>query len=226
MDFILFHQHGGVRAGRGCARGSGAHGRLLPHPCVRLVPGETQKLETVWLSGICQNEKNEVMSSKLDIDNMAGVFYMLLVAMGLSLLVFAWEHLVYWKLRHSVPKSHKFDFLLAISRVCAAPRGAGRGQPWAPVAAGFVWRGVAGGQELPHGGDGALWVQVELAIDRGQLLALPTPPAASAHGGAVCSSVYAVLLTARSPRCLRRAFTAASAGCRPWAAPGGRPRPT
>ncbi|XP_015735801.1 glutamate receptor ionotropic, NMDA 2C isoform X1 [Coturnix japonica] len=78
--------------------------------------GETQKLETVWLSGICQNEKNEVMSSKLDIDNMAGVFYMLLVAMGLSLLVFAWEHLVYWKLRHSVPKSHKFDFLLAISR--------------------------------------------------------------------------------------------------------------
>uniref|UniRef100_A0A8D2LC16 Glutamate receptor n=1 Tax=Varanus komodoensis TaxID=61221 RepID=A0A8D2LC16_VARKO len=61
--------------------------------------GETQKLETVWLSGICQNEKNEVMSSKLDIDNMAGVFYMLLVAMGLSLLVFAWEHLVYWKLR-------------------------------------------------------------------------------------------------------------------------------
>ncbi|XP_038021273.2 glutamate receptor ionotropic, NMDA 2C isoform X2 [Anas platyrhynchos] len=78
--------------------------------------GETQKLETVWLSGICQNEKNEVMSSKLDIDNMAGVFYMLLVAMGLSLLVFAWEHLVYWKLRHNVPKSHKLDFLLAISR--------------------------------------------------------------------------------------------------------------
>lgn len=83
------------------------------------LPGETQKLETVWLSGICQNEKNEVMSSKLDIDNMAGVFYMLLVAMGLSLLVFAWEHLVYWKLRHSVPKSHKLDFLLAISRVSA-----------------------------------------------------------------------------------------------------------
>lgn len=63
------------------------------------------------------------MSSKLDIDNMAGVFYMLLVAMGLSLLVFAWEHLVYWKLRHSVPKSHKLDFLLAISRVRDADRG-------------------------------------------------------------------------------------------------------
>ncbi|XP_029456457.1 glutamate receptor ionotropic, NMDA 2C [Rhinatrema bivittatum] len=78
--------------------------------------GDTQKLETVWLSGICQNEKNEVMSSKLDIDNMAGVFYMLLVAMGLSLLVFAWEHLVYWKLRHSVSKPHKLDFFLAISR--------------------------------------------------------------------------------------------------------------
>ncbi|XP_007958067.1 glutamate receptor ionotropic, NMDA 2C [Orycteropus afer afer] len=78
--------------------------------------GETQKLETVWLSGICQNEKNEVMSSKLDIDNMAGVFYMLLVAMGLALLVFAWEHLVYWKLRHSVPHTPRLDFLLAFSR--------------------------------------------------------------------------------------------------------------
>ncbi|XP_028332543.1 glutamate receptor ionotropic, NMDA 2C-like isoform X2 [Gouania willdenowi] len=78
--------------------------------------GDTQRLETVWLSGICQNEKNEVMSSKLDIDNMAGVFYMLLVAMGLSLLVFAWEHLLYWKMRHSLHKSQKVDFLLAISR--------------------------------------------------------------------------------------------------------------
>ncbi|XP_026869129.2 glutamate receptor ionotropic, NMDA 2C [Electrophorus electricus] len=78
--------------------------------------GDTQRLETVWLSGICQNEKNEVMSSKLDIDNMAGVFYMLLVAMGLSLLVFAWEHLLYWKLRHSMHKSEHLDFLLAISR--------------------------------------------------------------------------------------------------------------
>lgn len=83
--------------------------------------GETQKLETVWLSGICQNEKNEVMSSKLDIDNMAGVFYMLLVAMGLALLVFAWEHLVYWKLRHSVPNTSRLDFLLAFSRVGAHP---------------------------------------------------------------------------------------------------------
>ncbi|XP_072311888.1 glutamate receptor ionotropic, NMDA 2C-like isoform X1 [Eucyclogobius newberryi] len=78
--------------------------------------GDTERLETVWLSGICQNEKNEVMSSKLDIDNMAGVFYMLLVAMGLSLLVFSWEHLLYWKLRHSLRKNRKTDFLLAISR--------------------------------------------------------------------------------------------------------------
>uniref|UniRef100_A0A8C9XZB9 Glutamate receptor n=1 Tax=Sander lucioperca TaxID=283035 RepID=A0A8C9XZB9_SANLU len=81
-----------------------------------LADGDTQKLQTVWLTGICRNEKKEVMSSKLDIDNMAGVFYMLLVAMGLSLLVFAWEHLLYWKLRHSVRKSEHLDFLLAISR--------------------------------------------------------------------------------------------------------------
>lgn len=79
--------------------------------------GDTQKLQTVWLTGICRNEKKEVMSSKLDIDNMAGVFYMLLVAMGLSLLVFAWEHLVYWKLRHCVKRSGGMDFLLALSRV-------------------------------------------------------------------------------------------------------------
>lgn len=89
----------------------------FPPPLISNPSGDTERLETVWLSGICQNEKNEVMSSKLDIDNMAGVFYMLLVAMGLSLLVFAWEHLLYWKLRHSLHKSHKLDFLLAISRV-------------------------------------------------------------------------------------------------------------
>ncbi|KTG01857.1 hypothetical protein cypCar_00018872, partial [Cyprinus carpio] len=44
---------------------------------------EIDMLERLWLSGICHNDKIEVMSSKLDIDNMAGVFYMLLVAMGL-----------------------------------------------------------------------------------------------------------------------------------------------
>ncbi|XP_023685836.1 uncharacterized protein grin2db [Paramormyrops kingsleyae] len=77
---------------------------------------EIEMLERLWLSGICHNDKIEVMSSKLDIDNMAGVFYMLLVAMGLSLLVFAWEHLVYWRLRHCVGPSSKLDFLLAFSR--------------------------------------------------------------------------------------------------------------
>ncbi|XP_069493426.1 glutamate receptor ionotropic, NMDA 2D [Ambystoma mexicanum] len=77
---------------------------------------EIEMLERLWLSGICHNDKIEVMSSKLDIDNMAGVFYMLLVAMGLSLLVFAWEHLIYWKLRHCMRHSGKLDFLLAFSR--------------------------------------------------------------------------------------------------------------
>ncbi|XP_035278867.1 glutamate receptor ionotropic, NMDA 2D [Anguilla anguilla] len=77
---------------------------------------EIEMLERLWLSGICHNDKIEVMSSKLDIDNMAGVFYMLLVAMGLSLLVFAWEHLVYWRLRHCMGHSGRLDFLLAFSR--------------------------------------------------------------------------------------------------------------
>ena len=63
------------------------------------------------------------MSTKLDIDNMAGVFYMLLVAMGLSLLVFSWEHLLYWKLRHSVRDSDRLDFLLGISRVSVGLKG-------------------------------------------------------------------------------------------------------
>ncbi|XP_028914094.1 glutamate receptor ionotropic, NMDA 2A [Ornithorhynchus anatinus] len=61
--------------------------------------GEMEELETLWLTGICHSEKNEVMSSQLDIDNMAGVFYMLAAAMALSLITFVWEHLFYWKLR-------------------------------------------------------------------------------------------------------------------------------
>ncbi|XP_055750518.1 glutamate receptor ionotropic, NMDA 2D-like [Salvelinus fontinalis] len=77
---------------------------------------EIDMLERLWLSGICHNDKIEVMSSKLDIDNMAGVFYMLLVAMGLSLLVFSWEHLVYWKIRQCLGHSGGMDFLLALSR--------------------------------------------------------------------------------------------------------------
>uniref|UniRef100_A0A4W3HV96 Glutamate receptor n=1 Tax=Callorhinchus milii TaxID=7868 RepID=A0A4W3HV96_CALMI len=62
--------------------------------------GEMEELEALWLTGICHNEKNEVMSSQLDVDNMAGVFYMLAAAMALSLITFVWEHWFYWNLRH------------------------------------------------------------------------------------------------------------------------------
>ncbi|XP_071032050.1 glutamate receptor ionotropic, NMDA 2A-like [Oncorhynchus clarkii lewisi] len=62
--------------------------------------GEMEELEAIWLTGICHHEKNEVMSSQLDIDNMAGVFYMLATAMGLSLITFISEHLFYWRLRY------------------------------------------------------------------------------------------------------------------------------
>ncbi|KAK1341359.1 hypothetical protein QTO34_017765 [Cnephaeus nilssonii] len=62
--------------------------------------GEMEELEALWLTGICHNEKNEVMSSQLDIDNMAGVFYMLGAAMALSLITFICEHLFYWQFRH------------------------------------------------------------------------------------------------------------------------------
>lgn len=58
-----------------------------------------EELEALWLTGICHNEKNEVMSSQLDVDNMAGVFYMLGAAMVLSLITFICEHLFYWQLR-------------------------------------------------------------------------------------------------------------------------------
>ncbi|XP_054865841.1 glutamate receptor, ionotropic, N-methyl D-aspartate 2B, genome duplicate b isoform X2 [Amphiprion ocellaris] len=61
--------------------------------------GEMEELEALWLTGICHNEKNEVMSSQLDVDNMAGVFYMLGAAMVLSLITFICEHLFYWQLR-------------------------------------------------------------------------------------------------------------------------------
>ncbi|XP_072277038.1 glutamate receptor ionotropic, NMDA 2B [Pyxicephalus adspersus] len=62
--------------------------------------GEMEELEALWLTGICHNEKNEVMSSQLDIDNMAGVFYMLGAAMALSLITFIMEHLFFWQFRH------------------------------------------------------------------------------------------------------------------------------
>uniref|UniRef100_A0A8C6LZ01 Glutamate receptor n=1 Tax=Nothobranchius furzeri TaxID=105023 RepID=A0A8C6LZ01_NOTFU len=61
--------------------------------------GEMEELESLWLTGICHHEKNEVMSSQLDVDNMAGVFYMLGAAMALSLITFVCEHWFYWQLR-------------------------------------------------------------------------------------------------------------------------------
>lgn len=82
-----------------------------------------EELETLWLTGICHNEKNEVMSSQLDIDNMAGVFYMLAAAMALSLITFIWEHLFYWKLRFCFTGvcSDRPGLLFSISRV-STPR--------------------------------------------------------------------------------------------------------
>nr|XP_032822919.1 glutamate receptor ionotropic, NMDA 2C-like isoform X2 [Petromyzon marinus] len=79
---------------------------------------EIDELENIWLAGICKKEKNEVMSSKLDVDNMAGVFYMLVVAVGLSLLVFGAEHLFHRRFGRSKARA-SFEtprFLLAISR--------------------------------------------------------------------------------------------------------------
>lgn len=81
--------------------------------------GEMEELEAQWLTGICHNEKNEVMSSQLDIDNMAGVFYMLATAMGLSLITFVSEHLFYWRLRYCFTGvcTGKPGLLFSISRV-------------------------------------------------------------------------------------------------------------
>lgn len=98
-----------------------------------------EELETLWLTGICHNEKNEVMSSQLDIDNMAGVFYMLAAAMALSLITFIWEHLFYWKLRFCFTGvcSDRPGLLFSISRV--STRGGG-----------FLWqRQVQEGTGLP-----------------------------------------------------------------------------
>lgn len=81
--------------------------------------GEMEELEAQWLTGICHNEKNEVMSSQLDVDNMAGVFYMLAAAMALSLITFVWEHLFYWRLRYCFTGlcSGRPGMLFTISRV-------------------------------------------------------------------------------------------------------------
>jgi len=78
-----------------------------------------EELEAQWLLGICHSEKNEVMSSQLDVDNMAGVFYMLATAMGLSILTFISEHLFYWRLRYCFTGvcTGTPGLLFAISRV-------------------------------------------------------------------------------------------------------------
>lgn len=91
---------------------NGTHFYLTPS-------GEMEELEAQWLTGICHNEKNEVMSSQLDVDNMAGVFYMLATAMGLSLITFVSEHLFYWRLRYCFTGvcTGKPGLLFSISRV-------------------------------------------------------------------------------------------------------------
>uniref|UniRef100_A0A8C6P6L8 Glutamate receptor n=1 Tax=Nothobranchius furzeri TaxID=105023 RepID=A0A8C6P6L8_NOTFU len=99
--------------------------------------GEMEELEAQWLTGICHNEKNEVMSSQLDVDNMAGVFYMLATAMGLSLITFISEHLFYWRLRYCFTGvcSGKPGLLFSISRVSigvglSSPIEKRRGNSW------------------------------------------------------------------------------------------------
>lgn len=107
--------------------------RLLPpwhHLSVVAPPGEMEELESLWLTGICHHEKNEVMSSQLDVDNMAGVFYMLGAAMALSLITFICEHWFYWQLRFCFMGvcSGRPGFVFTISRVSSWSRGVGRGR--------------------------------------------------------------------------------------------------
>ncbi|XP_063079938.1 glutamate receptor ionotropic, NMDA 2B [Engraulis encrasicolus] len=83
--------------------------------------GDMEEFEALWLTGICHHEKNEVMSSQLDVDNMAGVFYMLAAAMVLSLLTFIAEHVFYWQMRFcfmdgSCGMDGRPGFTFAISR--------------------------------------------------------------------------------------------------------------
>lgn len=117
--------------------------------------GEMEELETLWLTGICHNEKNEVMSSQLDIDNMAGVFYMLAAAMALSLITFIWEHLFYWKLRFCFTGvcSDRPGLLFSISRVSTSAgyfllQRAGAGDPRASRESGVLDSWVGGGVHI------------------------------------------------------------------------------
>lgn len=95
------------------------HSSLTPPSILSLSPGDMEELEAMWLTGICHHEKNEVMSSQLDVDNMAGVFYMLGAAMALSLITFIAEHAFYWQLRFCFMGycTGKPGFVFSISRV-------------------------------------------------------------------------------------------------------------
>ncbi|KPP70168.1 glutamate receptor ionotropic, NMDA 2D-like, partial [Scleropages formosus] len=167
---------------------------------------EIDMLERLWLSGICHNDKIEVMSSKLDIDNMAGVFYMLLVAMGLSLLVFAWEHLVYWRLRHCVGPSRNVDFLLAFSRgmysCCSIEdeTAAGRGTVGSTLPSYQLASLVP---PMPHGAKpaGAMTQQQQLQQHQQPTYEIPlagSPPAV-AHSGAALKSQNSPVLGSPLP---------------------------
>ncbi|KAJ7992644.1 hypothetical protein DPEC_G00280810 [Dallia pectoralis] len=85
---------------------------------IRPLQSDMEELEAMWLTGICHHEKNEVMSSQLDVDNMAGVFYMLGAAMALSLITFIAEHAFYWQLRFCFMGycTGKPGFVFSISR--------------------------------------------------------------------------------------------------------------
>lgn len=114
------------------------HASLLPS-------GEMEELEALWLTGICHNEKNEVMSSQLDVDNMAGVFYMLGAAMILSLITFICEHLFYWQLRFCFMGvcSGKPGVTFSISRVSAFYFRSGLCPPDRKITAGVVLKPLA-----------------------------------------------------------------------------------
>ena len=98
----------------------------------------------MWLTGICHHEKNEVMSSQLDVDNMAGVFYMLGAAMALSLITFICEHWFYWQLRFCFMGTctGQPGFVFSISRV---------GPPRTHPPVDVPYRGLQQpGETLPH----------------------------------------------------------------------------
>ncbi|XP_035694306.1 glutamate receptor ionotropic, NMDA 2B-like [Branchiostoma floridae] len=62
--------------------------------------GFLDELKAEWLRGIChQNSQVDARSDPLDVENLAGAFYLLATAIGLSLLVLAVEHVYYRSIR-------------------------------------------------------------------------------------------------------------------------------